>query len=108
MERPWISPWISPKVKLPLDGVWNVLACRSCNRGIAGKSALLPTKRLLKRLNTPNEFLISSHHPLRETLIAQTGPSPQAKADFLTAAYASAWERLIHTWEPESLAKQAF
>ncbi len=58
----------------PVDGVWNlVLACRRCNRGIDGKSARVPTLRLLERLHTRNEFLIGSHHPLRETLMAQTG-----------------------------------
>ena len=94
---------------LPLDGVWNlVLACRNCNRGVAGKSSLLPTKRLLERLNTRNEFLISSHHPLRETLIAQTGDSPTARVAFLNSAYESAWGRLIHTWEPKLLAEPAF
>lgn len=97
------------KIQLPVDGVWNlVLACRNCNRGIAGKSSLLPTERLLKRLSTRNEFLISSHHPLRETLIAQTGESSAARADYLNTAHSNAWERLIHTWEPKPVAEEAF
>jgi hypothetical protein len=59
-------------LRLHLDGVWNlVLACRDCNRGIDGKSSRVPEKRLLERLDVRNEFLIGSHHPLRETLLAQ-------------------------------------
>src|SRR5579871_4039345 len=83
-------------VRLPADGVWNlVLACRSCNRGIDGKSSRIPAKRLLERLNTRNEFLITSHHPLKETLIAQTGEDGRSRSDFLRAIYAAASERLI-------------
>jgi len=52
-----------------IDGVWNlVLSCRRCNRGAGGKSNRVPTLRLLERLSTRNEFLISSHHPLREKI----------------------------------------
>jgi 5-methylcytosine-specific restriction endonuclease McrA len=96
-------------VALPVDGVWNlVLACRTCNRGGEGKSARLPTKRLLERLNTRNEFLITSHHPLKETLIVQTGGDSQSRADFLKSMYDAAWERLIHTWEPSDEREAAF
>jgi len=50
-----------------IDGVWNlVLACRECNRGAGGKSARVPSLRLLERLWRRNEYLISSHHPLRD------------------------------------------
>ena len=57
-----------------IDGIWNlVLACARCNRGSSGKFDRVPSLRLLERLNTRNEFLIASHHPLRETLMQQTG-----------------------------------
>ena len=86
---------------LRLNGVWNlVLACRNCNRGIDGKSSRLPTKRFLERLDTRNEFFITSHHPLRETLMAQAGESREQRVRFLNAAYSTAWEWLIHTWQP--------
>jgi hypothetical protein len=50
-----------------IDGVWNlVLACQQCNRGIGGKSDRVPTLHLLERLHLRNEFLIESHHPLRD------------------------------------------
>jgi hypothetical protein len=94
---------------LYLDGVWNlVLACRDCNRGADGKSSRLPQRRFLERLDTRNEFFITSHHPLRETLMAQTGVTRQERAKFLNAAYETAWEWLIHRWQPRSENEAAF
>lgn len=53
-----------------VDGVWNlVLSCSECNRGESEKFAQVPSIELLNRLHTRNEYLIGSHHPLRETLI---------------------------------------
>lgn len=96
-------------VGLHLDGVWNlVLACRNCNRGIDGKSSRLPAKRFLERLDTRNEFFIISHHPLRETLMAQTGASRDQRVRFLNGAYSGAWEWLIHTWQPTFENETAF
>ena len=58
----------------PINGVANlVLACKECNRGESGKFDRLPSIPLLERLYFRNEYLIKSHHPLRETLISQTG-----------------------------------
>jgi len=52
------------------NGIWNlVLSCRNCNRGERGKSTRVPELYLLERLYNRNEFLIESHHPLRETLM---------------------------------------
>src|SRR5215831_17615044 len=80
---------------LQLDGVWNlVLACRDCNRGMDGKSSRIPERRFLERLNTRNEFFITSHHPLRETLMAQTGTTSDGRAHFLNSAYSTGWEWL--------------
>jgi 5-methylcytosine-specific restriction endonuclease McrA len=85
-----------------LDGVWNlVLACESCNRGPAGKWARVPEIRFLERLHTRGEFLIGSHHPLRETLMRQTGETPEARRQFLQAKWNEARGLLIHTWRPE-------
>ena len=57
----------------PINGVANlVLACTDCNRGVNGKSSKLPALPLLERLHERNEYLIISHHPLRETLMVQT------------------------------------
>lgn len=66
------------------DGVWNlVLACPECNRGQGGKFARVPAQEYAERLNRRNECLIASHHPLRETLIAQTGATPAERWNFL-------------------------
>ncbi len=100
------------KAELPdahLDGVWNlVLACKDCNRGHDGKFTKLPDTRLLARLHTRNEFLIGSHHPLRETLMGQTGTSEVDRKSFLQNHYNQARERLIHTWQPILRAEPMF
>jgi len=95
--------------RLPLDGVWNlVLACRDCNRGVDGKSSRVPERRLLNRLDTRNEFFIGSHHPLRETLLNQTGQSRPERVRFLDTVYEAASSSLIHTWAPKSEHEPAF
>lgn len=88
----------------PVDGVWNlVLACRSCNRGVRGKFERMPNQCYLERLDKRNEFLIDSHHPLRETLIQQTGQSRTARQYFIWNNYKQAiMGPLINTdWKPE-------
>jgi 5-methylcytosine-specific restriction endonuclease McrA len=87
---------------LVVDGVWNlVLACQGCNRGAGGKFDKLPSVRLLEQLHARNEFLIVSHHPLRETLIVQTGADEPDRRAFLRGMYERARSVLIHeSWEP--------
>lgn len=82
-----------------LDAVWNlVLACLDCNRGEGGKSALVPALDYVRRLHTRNEYLIGSAHPLRETLILQTGPDTSRRRAFLQNAYNTARQSLPNTW----------
>lgn len=87
----------------PINGVANlVLACADCNRGVGGKFDRLPSIKLLERLYHRNEYLITSHHPLRETLIAQTGTSQEQRHRFLQDAYHCA---ILHygyrdKWQP--------
>jgi len=82
-----------------VDGVWNlVLACKVCNRA---KGTKVPVMRYLEALNHRNEYFIQSHHPLRETVIRQTGDAHQNRTGFLNSAYQEAIEKLIHTWQPE-------
>ena len=93
---------------LMVNGVWNlVLACRTCNRGPTGKFARVPSTALLGRLHRRNEFLIGSHHPLRETLIAQTGASEQERRGFLQARHSEASALLIHQWQPPDCGDRA-
>lgn len=71
-----------------LDGVWNlVLACNQCNRGPQGKFDRIPAISLLEQLHQRNEYLIESHHPLRETLINQTGRTTATRVSFLNDFY---------------------
>ena len=89
-----------------LDGVWNlVLACQRCNRE---KLARAPQVKYLERLNTRNNYLISSHHPLRETLIRQTGTTARDRRSFFITAHKSAVDTLIHTWGPSEEFEAAF
>jgi 5-methylcytosine-specific restriction endonuclease McrA len=86
----------------PIDGVANlVLACKECNRGANGKFDRLPSIDLLTRLSRRNEYLIKSHHPLRETLMLQTGISEADRRSFLQTAYDCASTHLIMKWEPK-------
>lgn len=93
-----------------LDGVWNlVLACKSCNRGIEGKFARIPEEKYLDRLYRRNEYLIISHHPLREALIAQTGANPRDRWRFLKEVDKRATELLPgDKWSIEQRQAAAF
>jgi HNH endonuclease len=83
-------------------GVWNlVLACRECNRGEKDKFAAVPGSGLVERLHQRNNWLVDSHHPLRETIILQTGVDAEARASFLRSRQQIAVDALIHRWEPE-------
>lgn len=89
---------------LNLDGVWNlVLSCQSCNRGPRGKFDRIPTLRMLERLHTRNEFLIRSHHPLRETLMNQTGDTLEKRIGFLSKIYNVVQLNPEMAWEPDEL-----
>lgn len=75
-------------IQKPVNGVANlVLVCHSCNRGHQGKFDRLPSVNLLERLHKRNEYLITSHHLLRETLITHTGFTEPARRSFLQDAY---------------------
>lgn len=90
------------RLDMNLDGVWNlVLSCQSCNRGVSGKFDRIPSLRLLERLHTRNEFLIGSHHPLRETLMNQTGNNLEKRVGFLSMIYQEVQLNPLMAWEPE-------
>jgi hypothetical protein len=92
-----------------IDGVWNlVLACARCNGGPGGKFDRVPSIKLLERLSTRNEFLIGSHHPLRETLMGQTGKSELDRRSFLNDFHRRAREALVHEWQTVENAQPVF
>ena len=101
--------WVLFEGKPNLDGVWNlVLACQECNRGVGGKSDSLPAPGHLERLWQRNEEYISSHHPLRETLIRQTGSSPDRRRRFLNEVWQTANPAGAHLWSPVQVAASPF
>jgi hypothetical protein len=92
-----------------LDGVWNlVLACKGCNRGVAGKSARIPAMSYLARLERRNNFLIDSHHPLRATLISQTGAGAAERANYLRLVDQEVVSLLLHRWSAPDEREPAF
>ena len=91
------------------DGVWNlVLSCCRCNRGENGKFAKVPAIKYLERLHKRNEFLINSHHPLRETIMNQTGKTEAERRKFLSEIDKRAINILIHRWETEQIGEATF
>jgi len=92
-----------------IDGLWNlVLSCRRCSHVTEGKSDRVPGATLLHRLSARNEFLIGSHHPLRDTLVAQTGATAEERRAFLDAFHREAREALIHDWDPAPVREPLF
>lgn len=92
-----------------LNGVWNlVLSCSNCNRGEDGKFAKAPAIKYLERLHKRNDYLISSHHPLRETLMNQTGLTEEDRVHFLKSVDKIAINHLIHRWEIEAVGEELF
>ena len=84
-----------------INGVWNlVLACQDCNRGTDGKFERIPQIPLLERLHARNEYLINSHHPLRETIINQTGKDTPKRIEFLQNMDQKAIDIIPTRWSP--------
>lgn len=101
---------LQKEVRYNLNGVWNlVLSCLSCNRGQGGKFDRIPEKRFLERLHKRNEFLIESHHPLKETLINQTGKIQNQRITFLQSVYRDARNSIVSAqWKPQYEFETAF
>ncbi|EQK46752.1 HNH endonuclease family protein [[Clostridium] bifermentans ATCC 19299] len=87
---------------LNINGVWNlVLSCKKCNRGENGKFAKLAIPDpYLQNLYDRNEYFIGSHHPLRETLINQTGMNAKSRLKYLNDRYNLALSMLLVPWKP--------
>ncbi|MCQ2602121.1 MAG: HNH endonuclease, partial [Treponema sp.] len=92
-----------------INGLWNlVLACPECNRGIGGKFAQIPELKYLQRLHKRNEYLISSHHPIRETLISEMGTSESDRHQFLQNVDRIAISTLIFRWSTPNRGEEVF
>lgn len=95
--------------KVNLNGVWNlVLSCRKCNRGSEGKFARVPATKYLERINKRNNFLVSSNHPLKETIMAQTGMTDDERRLFLKMVDKFAIDNLLFRWETEEQFEAVF
>lgn len=104
---PYVLQPMLPEVNL--NGVWNlVLTCSKCNRGSEGKFAKVPAVKYLDRLHRRNEYLISSHHPLRETIIKQTGKMIETRIAFLKELDKFSVNTLIQRWETELVGEEIF
>ena len=55
-----------------------------------------------------NTFLVAGHHPLRETLVAQTGATEELQKRYLQQQYDNAKKLLIHEWSPAEELEAAF
>jgi hypothetical protein len=106
----FLAPHLPQELANIIDGVWNlVLACQECNRGVGGKSGRLPAVGLFARLHLRNEFLVESHHPLRDALMQQSGQTPETRRSFLKAAYEVARALLpVAPWQPPAVRGEPF
>lgn len=98
------------RLDLQLNGVWNlVLSCQDCNRGEGtGKFRRLPSKKFLERLHKRNEFLVNSNHPLKETIIMQSGRHSRERAAFLNTVFEAAGQFLSVDWQPAEVWGEGF
>jgi hypothetical protein len=55
-----------------------------------------------RRMHQRNNWLVESHHPLRETIILQTGGDNETRASFLRGRQRTALDALVHEWEPRT------
>lgn len=91
---------LGPLLRINLNAVWNlVLACQDCN---LHKSDLIPSQPLVARLVRRNEYLINSHHPLRETLISQAGLSAATRERFIGQHWSAAYQVRCALWQPRN------
>ena len=95
--------------KADINGIWNlVLSCSTCN-GQSEKGTKIPNlDPYLIRLNKRNNFFIDSHHPLRETLINQTGKTEKERNIFLNEQDKIAINCSIIRWKISPKSKAMF
>jgi len=94
--------WRNGHIGVDLDQAWNlVLACNKCN-GSGEKRDSCPDILYVEDLYKRNEYLIRSHHPLRESIILRSGKTAQGRLAFLQNCYNTAKISLGGpTWKTE-------
>lgn len=89
---------------LNINQVWNlVLSCKECNRGTLGKFDKIPEIIFVENLNKRNNYYIESHHPLRETILNQTGRTINDRKIFLNKFYKDAVNKIPTKWKPKEI-----
>ena len=63
----------------------------------------IPYVEYLYALNKRNNFYIESHHPLRETIINQTGNSQEERREFLQKMFDVSIGHIPVKWGPNEL-----
>ena len=89
-----------------VDQIWNyVLSCKDCNRGVGGKFERIPDISYLYSLKDRNDWFVESNYPLRETIMIQTGNSPDKRHIFLQKFYDDAIDAMpgINKWMPNEM-----
>ena len=61
----------------------------------------IPDIQYLYALNKRNNFYIESHHPLRETIINQTGKLQEDRRQFLQRMFDDAVNNIPVKWKPK-------
>ena len=80
-----------------LHQVWNfVLACYGCN---GAKRDRPPAAAWMPWVEMRTERFIASHHPLRETLLSQLGPTARQRLETLARRHTRATE-IVPPWTP--------
>jgi 5-methylcytosine-specific restriction endonuclease McrA len=87
---------VIPRQALKHDEIWNlVLAHYKCN---SDKNDNLPPTHFLDNLIARNEFLIESAHPIKDTLIKQTGNTPAQRKQKIINEYQYAKSKIGRIW----------
>ena len=88
-----------------IDGI-----CSSCGKKIQIKTAMvfqtklkIPDIKYLYALSKRNNYYIESHHPLRETIINQTGKLQDDRRNFLQKMYDLSIDHIPVKWKPNDL-----
>lgn len=103
-------PHLNKKLHLPanINGVWNLVLADKHINSVANKGAKVPYEKYLHRLYNRNEFFIESKHPLSETIVNQTGDTPEKRQRFLQTHYNIALQYTIQKWKSDEELEPSF
>ena len=79
------------------------MSCKECNRGTLGKFDKITEVVFVENLNKRNNYYIESRHPLRETILNQTGRTINDRKIFLNKFYKDAVNKIPAKWKPKEI-----